>query len=67
MAEAHEGLDTEHLLRAVAARTDWPLGELADLLRALDEARFGRATFPDALGLARWAGELAPRLVPEAA
>ncbi len=67
MAEAHEGLDTEHLLRAVAARTDWPLGELADLLRARDEARFGRATFPDALGLARWAGELAPRLVPEAA
>lgn len=65
--DAHEGLDTEDLLRAVAGRSDWPLAELGDLLRALDEARFGRATFPDALGLARWAGELAPRLVPEAA
>lgn len=67
MREAHQGLDTEDLLRAVARRTDWPLAELGDLLRALDEARFGRATFPDALGLARWADELAPRLVPEAA
>jgi hypothetical protein len=67
MPAAHPGLDTEDLLRAVAGRTDWPLAELGDLLRSLDEARFGRAGFPDAVGLARWADELAPRLVPEAA
>ena len=65
---AHVALDTEDLLRVMnAARPAWPLGELGDLLRSLDEARFGERMFPDALGLARWAGELEPRLVPEAA
>jgi hypothetical protein len=65
---AHVGLDTEDLLRVMrAARPVWPLGELADVLGSLDEARFGERTFPDALGLARWAGELEPRLVREAA
>jgi hypothetical protein len=64
---AHPGLDTEDLLRAVAVRADWPLAELAELLRSLDEARFGRAAVADALGLARRADALAPRLVPEAA
>jgi hypothetical protein len=65
---AHVGLDTEDLLPVIrAARPAWPLGELGDLLRSLDEARFGERTFPDALGLARWAGELEPRLVREAA
>ncbi len=67
MPAAHQGLDTETLLQVVAARHDWPLAELGDLLRSLDEARFGAAAFPDTVGLARWAGELAPRLVPEAA
>ena len=67
MPAAHAGLDTEDLLRAVAGRGDWPLAELGDLLRSLDEARFGETAFPDAPGLARWADELAPRLVPEAA
>jgi hypothetical protein len=67
MPAAHAGLDTEDLLRAVAGRIDWPLAELTDLLRSLDEARFGHTSFPDAVGLARWADELAPRLVPEAA
>ncbi len=37
----------------------WP--SWAMLLRSLDEARFGEAAFPDAVGLARWADELAPR------
>jgi hypothetical protein len=41
--------------------------ELGDLLRSLDEARFGHASFPDAMGLARWAGELEPKLLREAA
>jgi len=64
LPSAHAGLDTEDLLRAPAVRDDWPLGELGDLLRALEEARFGHSAFPDAIGLARWADELAPRLVP---
>jgi hypothetical protein len=67
MPAAHAGLDTEDLLRAVGGRHDWPLDELRDLLRSLDEARFGETPFPDATGLARWADELVPRLVPEAA
>ncbi|MGN6390726.1 MAG: hypothetical protein ACTHM9_00575 [Gemmatimonadales bacterium] len=67
MPEAHQGLDTEDLLRVVRRRDDWPLGELRDLLHSLDEARFGSAGFPDAVGLARWADELTPRLAPEAA
>jgi hypothetical protein len=64
ISAAHTGLDTEDVLREVAGRTDWPLGELGDLLRSLDEARFGRTAFPDAIGLARWEDELEPRLVP---
>jgi hypothetical protein len=67
MPAAHPGLDTEGLLRAVAGRADWPLAELADLLRSLDQARFGSAMVTDAVRLARWADELAPRLQPEAA
>jgi hypothetical protein len=67
MPAAHLGLDTEDLLRAIARRGDWPLRELADLLRALDEARFGHTAIADAVGLARRADELAPRLAPEAA
>lgn len=65
---AHPGLDTEAaLLELRAARSDWPLEELGDLLRSLDEARFGHMAFPDAIGLARWAGELESRLTREAA
>jgi hypothetical protein len=67
MPAAHAGLDTEDLLRAVAARRDWPLGELGDLLRSLDTARFGERAALDAVSLSRRADELAPRLVPEAA
>jgi hypothetical protein len=67
MPAAHAGLDTESLLQTIAARADWPLAELGDVLRSLDEARFGHTAFPDAIGLARWVEELAPRLVQEAA
>ena len=66
MPPAHVGLDTESLLRTVSGRADWPLAELGDVLHSLDEARFGHSPFPDAIGLARWVEELAPRLVPEA-
>ena len=65
--QAHAGLDTDALITVLSStRPGWPLVELRDLLRALDEARFGHTTFPGALGLARWAEELEPRL-PEAA
>jgi hypothetical protein len=67
MPAAHAGLDTESLLHTIARRADWPLAELGDVLRSLDEARFGQTPFPDAIGLARWVDELGPRLVPEAA
>jgi len=67
MPAAHTGLDTEDLLEIAARRGDWPLAELTNLLRALDEARFGHAAVADAVGLARRAEELAPRLAPEAA
>jgi hypothetical protein len=61
-------LDTEAVLAHVAEqRPDWPMAELGDVLRALDEARFSNGALPDALGLARGAAELEPRLVPEAA
>jgi hypothetical protein len=61
-------LDTEAVLAYVAAqRPNWPLAELGEVLRALDEARFGQGALPDAMGLARWAAELEPRLVQEAA
>jgi hypothetical protein len=65
---AHTGLDTEAALAEVrGARPDWPMDELGDLLRSLDQARFGNASTPDALGLARRAGQLEPRLRGEAA
>jgi hypothetical protein len=65
---AHAGLDTGTALLALRlARPDWPLEELGDLLHSLDEARFGHLSFPDAIGLARWAGEIEPRLMSEAA
>lgn len=68
VAAAHPGLDTERLVAEVAAaRPDWPLEELSDLLRSLDQARFGLTTAPEALSLARASGELRDRLVREAA
>ena len=61
-------LDTEAVLAHIAEqRPDWPSAEVGDVLRALDEARFGNRALPDAIGLARWAAELEPRLVREAA
>lgn len=64
----HPGLDTDAAMAELhSARPDWPLEELGDLLRSLDEARFGHMAFPDAIGLARWAGELESRLTREAA
>jgi hypothetical protein len=61
-------LDTEAVLAHVARmRPDWPVIELAEVLRGLDQVRFATGTLPDAMGLARWASDLEPRLVQAAA
>jgi hypothetical protein len=67
-AGASLGLDTESLLAHLrATRHDWPLAELAELLHALDRARFGVAPVDDPAALARRAAELEPRLREKAA
>ena len=61
-------LDTEGVIVHLAAqRPEWPVAELGDVPRRLDEARFGTGTLPDAVALARHAAELEARLIPEAA
>jgi hypothetical protein len=68
VAAAHPGLDTERLLSELAAvKPDWPLAELADILRGLDEARFGVTPASDALELSRSSVALRARLLGEAA
>jgi hypothetical protein len=68
VAAAHPGLDTERVMAELAAaRPDWPLEELGDLLRALDDARFGHTASSDALDLSRSTLELRDRLMREAA
>ncbi|HET7423657.1 MAG TPA: hypothetical protein VFJ92_08855 [Gemmatimonadales bacterium] len=65
---ATPALDTDALLDYLRAhRPDWPLRELAELLRSLDQARFGVDPSADPVGLARQAAELEPRLRAEAA
>jgi hypothetical protein len=61
-------LDTDTVLTRVAQeRPDWPLAELGDVLRELDQARFGTGALPDAMALAQRAADLEPRLTREAA
>jgi len=68
VAAAHPGLDTERVLAELAAaRPEWPLEELGDLLRALDDARFGHTASPDALELSRSTIQLRDRLARTAA
>jgi hypothetical protein len=68
VASAHPGLDTERLLAELAAaRPNWPLEELSELLVALDNARFGLTTSADALELSRSTLALRERLLREAA
>ena len=65
---AHPGLDTERLLSELAAvRPDWPLDELGEILRGLDEARFGVTPASDALALSESSVALRARLLGEAA
>ncbi|HEY3013282.1 MAG TPA: hypothetical protein VGJ36_11080 [Gemmatimonadales bacterium] len=68
VATAHPGLDTERLLAELAAvRPDWPLKQLENLLRALDDVRFGQTGSPETLGLAHSTLEMRDRLLREAA
>jgi hypothetical protein len=61
-------LDTETVIAHLAEhRPDWPVRELADVLRQLDRTRFGTGAVPDAVALARRAADLEPRLLAEAA
>ncbi len=65
---AHPGLDTERVLAELAAaRPQWPLDELGELLRALDDVRFGVGPSAAALGLSRSTMELRDRLLQDAA
>jgi hypothetical protein len=68
VAAAHPGLDTERLLSELAAvRPDWPLADLAEILRGLDEARFGVTPASDVLELSRSSVAMRARLLGEAA
>jgi hypothetical protein len=66
--EATPAVDLPQVLSAVrASRPDWPHDEIADVLGALEEARFTPEAFPDAAGLATWAQNLAAQLAKAAA
>jgi len=68
VASAHPGLDTERVLAEIAAaRPEWPLQELSELLRALDDVRFGLGPSSDALRLSQATTEMRDRLLREAA
>jgi hypothetical protein len=61
--EATPAARVDEVLAAVrAARPEWPLDEIGDVLAALEEARFTPDAFPDPSGLAAWATGLAERL-----
>ena len=68
VASAHPGLDTERVLAEIAAaRPEWPLQELSELLRALDDVRFGLVPASEALRLSRSTIEMRDRLLRDAA
>jgi hypothetical protein len=68
VASAHPGLDTERVLAEIAAaRPEWPLQELSELLRALDDVRFGLMPSSEALRLSRSTIEMRDRLLRDAA
>lgn len=65
---AHPGLDTERLLAELAAtRPEWPLAEIAALLRSLDNVRFGVVPAAEALALSRSTMLLRDRVLRDAA
>lgn len=63
LPEAAPEIDTEACLAVVGEhRPGWPLAELGELLRALDEARFAHGPDVDALGMYRSASDLGRRI-----
>jgi hypothetical protein len=67
LPDARPALDTESVLHHVAEhRPDWPLAQLAEVLRELDRARFAVGAAPDALALSGRAADLERRLPLEA-
>ena len=65
---AHAGLDTDRVIAELAAaRPEWPLDDMGNLLRALDGVRFGSTPSSAALGLSRSTRELRDRLPRDAA
>jgi hypothetical protein len=68
LPSAHSGLDTERVLAEIAAaRPQWPLREISELLRGLDDVRFGLKPSAEALQLSRSTAELRDRLLRDAA
>ena len=68
LPSAPPSLDTDAVVAHIAEqRPDWPVEDLADVLRQLERTRFGTGPLPDAVALARRALELEPRLLSEAA
>ncbi len=66
--EAHERLDPAACIALLAERRpDWPVAQIASLLKALDAARFAPGPGADAGALYRSADALATRLEPMAA
>jgi hypothetical protein len=58
--EADRSLEAEGAIRVLErTRPDWPLRELADVLRALERATFAPAVGEDVMGVARRADALA--------
>lgn len=68
VTSAHPGLDTERVLAEIAAaRPEWPLEELSELLRALDNVRFGLVPSSEVMRLSRSTIEMRDRLLRNAA
>jgi hypothetical protein len=63
LPEAAPDIDTEACLAVIGReRPAWPVAELSELLRALDEARFAHGPEVDALGMYRSASDLGQRI-----
>jgi hypothetical protein len=68
VGSAHPALDTERVLAEIAAaRPEWPVQELGELLRELDDVRFGVVPSSEALRLLRSTIEMRDRLLHDAA
>ena len=65
--EAERSLDTEQVIALLErSRSDWPLRDVADVLRTLNRACFAPAVPADVLEVVERAERLAAELVPAA-